>query len=97
MRFIKYIFVLLILAGGASFALLNAERVRVNLYTGIYSMPLSLLILTTLVIGILVGFIVGFSMYLRERHSNYKLKKQVKAVSKEIENLRTIPIKDIDE
>ncbi len=94
MRILKYFFLLLILLFGISFAYLNATQVTVQYYFGSSNMPLSLLLVLTLILGILVGLIMCVLPLLRLKRKNYRLHKRVQLAEKEVENLRAIPLKD---
>lgn len=77
------------------FALLNASPVKINYYFTEQTIPLSLLLVFTLVLGLFVGFFTGFLMFLRQKRLNYQLKKRMKLAEQEIENLRKIPLSDL--
>jgi lipopolysaccharide assembly protein A len=94
MRIIRWAIILLIILLGISFASLNAEKVTVHYYLGISHIPISLLVVITLVIGILIGFFAGLILYFKAKRANFRLKKRMKMAEKEIANLRAIPLKD---
>ncbi len=52
---------------GISFAILNADLVTVHYYIGVQQVPLSILILSVLVLGIVIGLIVSFPTLVRLR------------------------------
>jgi lipopolysaccharide assembly protein A len=94
MKIISYIFILLILILGVSFAILNADPVNVHYYIGIKQMPLSLLLVISFGLGAIMGLLVmGFNV-LRLKTKNIRLNKKLKVVEKEIANLRVIPVKE---
>jgi putative membrane protein len=94
MRIIRWAIILLIILLGISFASLNAEKVTVHYYLGVSNIPVSLLVVITLVIGILIGFFAGLIFYFKAKRANSRLKKRMKMAEKEIANLRAIPLKD---
>lgn len=94
MRILTYLLLLLIVILGISFASLNSQKVWINYYVGQERMVLSLLLVIVFVIGSLIGFIVGLWFYLKIKLKNYSLKQRLKMAEKEIQNLRTIPLKD---
>ena len=94
MRIIRWAIILLIILLGISFASLNAEKVTVHYYLGVSHIPISLLVVITLVIGILIGFFAGLIFYFKAKRANSRLKKRMKMAEKEIDNLRAIPLKD---
>ena len=79
---------------GITFAGLNAETVAVNYYFGTNELPLSLLLVLVLAFGSLLGVLAGFTLYLRAKKENFKLRGRIKVVEKEVSNLRSIPLKD---
>jgi putative membrane protein len=50
-RFLKLIFILLIMMIGAAFAVMNAEAVRLNYYFGVEELPLSVILVAALALG----------------------------------------------
>lgn len=94
MRIMSYLFLLIIIIIGVTFATLNSETVTVHYYIGNRVMPLSLLLVIVLAIGSLLGMMVGFWIVLKVKIKNYRLKQRLKLAEKEIENLRAIPLKD---
>lgn len=94
MHFIRYILVLIIILLGISFAALNAESVVVNYYVGSRTLPLSLLLMMILGLGALLGLLTCLGNLVRLKAKNIKLARHVKLLETEINNLRTIPLKD---
>jgi putative membrane protein len=93
-RIFSYIFLLLIVLIGISFATLNSDLVDVNYYVGKKEMPLSLLLALVFGVGCLLGIFVGFLILVKTKIKNYRLKQRLKMAEKEIENLRAIPLQD---
>ncbi|MCK4870179.1 MAG: DUF1049 domain-containing protein [Gammaproteobacteria bacterium] len=94
MRIIYFLFILLILIIGATFAYLNAVPAQFNYYFGTVSLPLSLLLALGLGVGLLLGFIAMLPPILRAKGRGLQLKRKLKSVEQEVENLRTLPIKE---
>lgn len=78
-RIIFYIFLLLILLFGLSFAALNAQPVQINYYLGIGNVPLSLLLVYALGIGIFLGLLATIIPLLKLKRENRSLKKNLAA------------------
>lgn len=93
MRIISFIFLLLIMLFGLTFAALNSTAVAFNYYLGTKQIPLSLLLVFAFGIGIVVGFIFTLFPILRLKRDNLRLKARLKIADQEIANLRSIPIK----
>ena len=93
MRIFSYIIVFIIVCFGIAFAALNANAVVFNYYIGTKQIPLSLLLVVVFGGGMFLGFIFALPHWFRLKCDKRKLKARVKLVEKEIENLRTLPIK----
>lgn len=83
-RIIAYLFLLIILLLGLSFAAINANPVTVNYYLGTASVSLSLLIVYTLGIGIVLGFVTLIIPWFKLKRENRMLKNTIKKVEKQI-------------
>lgn len=94
MRIVSYIIALIIIILGLTFAAMNANTVSFNYYLGIHEISLSLLLVYALGIGVILGLCVALSVIFRLKRENMHLKHRLKNVEKEVENLRTIPVKD---
>lgn len=78
---------------GITFATLNANPVVFNYYFNSKQISLALLLVAALGIGILLGFIFMLFTLIKLKKDNYQLKSRLKVVEKELENLRSLPIK----
>ncbi len=94
MRFLKLIFILLIMMIGAAFAVMNAETVQLNYYFGIKELPLSVILVGAVMLGALLGVLAMLSGSLRLRRENMSLRHKARLARQEVNNLRSIPIKD---
>ncbi len=92
MRVISYIVILILLIVGITFAILNAGDVVVDYYVNKISLPLSLLIALTFVIGALCGLFVGLIMYWKAKCLAKKTKRELAIVKEEVINLRSFPL-----
>lgn len=93
-RIFSLIVFILIVIIGVTFALLNDGQVTLNYYIGTKQLPVSLLIILCLGVGALVGIFVTLFPLFRLKRSNWQLKRRIKQVEQEVQNLRSIPIKD---
>jgi putative membrane protein len=94
LRIFSYIFILVIVFLGVTFATLNSDLVNINYYIGQKEMPLSLLLSIAFGVGGLLGILVGLWILLKTKMKNFRLKQRLKMAEKEIENLRAIPLQD---
>lgn len=93
-KIILFIIIFIILIIGISFAVLNAEAVRLSYYFGDINAPLSLIIVLSLACGAVLGMLASLTLVVRLKHDLKKLDKSNKLAEKEIENLRSLPLKD---
>ena len=94
MRVFIWIFYLILVLLGVTFAALNAGTVEVNLYIKTMQIPIAVLITFVFGIGLLLGFFLSLLRYWRLKMELLKIKSQLKISAKEIKNLRDIPLKD---
>ena len=94
MRALTTVFFVIIILLGITFACLNATPVSINYYVATKKLPLSLLLSLTLALGTLIGFVIGLSMYWRVKCRSRRLKKRIRLIEKEIENIRALPLKE---
>jgi lipopolysaccharide assembly protein A len=93
-RIISYVFLVVIVLFGMTFATLNSESVTINYYLGQSTLPLSLLLVLVFALGCLIGMVVGFWLLIKAKLLNYRLRQRLTLAEKEIENLRAIPLQD---
>lgn len=94
MRILSYLFLLVIVVLGVSFATLNSGVVTLNYYLGHKTMPLSLLLVSVFIIGCLLGVLVCLSIVIKLKLKNYRIRQRLKLAEKEVANLRAIPLQD---
>lgn len=94
MRIISYLFIIIIVIFGMTFAALNSESVTINYYFAQSTLPISLLLVLVFALGCFVGMAVGLWLLIKEKVHSYRLKQRLQFADKEIENLRAIPLQD---
>lgn len=94
MRILYYLLLLVIILLGASFATLNLQDVSINYYIGERRLPLALLLALTFSFGAVSGLILGFWFLLKSKFKHFRLGQRLKLAEKELENLRTIPLRE---
>ncbi|MGD2119917.1 MAG: LapA family protein [Chromatiales bacterium] len=94
MKLVKLLFIVFFVLIGAAFAVMNAEQVILNYYFGNTQLPLSLVLIAFMAIGAALGIIACSSIMMRLKHENSGLKRKAKMVKEEVNNLRTIPLRD---
>ena len=94
MRFLKLLFILMVILVGSAFAVMNAESVNLNYYFGSMNLPLSVVLVGAVCVGAVFGMLAGLSGLASLKHENAGLRREVRLASQEVKNLRTMPIKD---
>lgn len=94
MRVLKMLVILLIMAAGAVFAVLNPQPVGLDYYFGTLELPLSVVVVAALAVGALIGMLAGLGAMLGLRRENSRLRRRERLAAAEVNNLRTIPIKE---
>lgn len=94
MRILTYLFLIVLILFAFTFAVLNAEPVSINYYLGKTQLPLSLLLILSFILGGLFGLLTAFTIYVKLKYTNRRLKHRLKLVEEELINLRALPLKD---
>ncbi len=76
-RIVSLIFIVLILALGLFFGLLNAEPAEVNYYLGKMPVPLSIIIVVSLIAGAFLGAFASVGAILRQKRQVIRLRRQL--------------------
>lgn len=94
MRIIGLVLVLLVVVLGASFAWLNAGTVTIDLWVADHELSLPFVLFITLVAGWLLGIVSMVGVVTRQMREMRRLRRSVKLAETEINNLRSIPIRN---
>ena len=95
-RIFYTVLVIFVLLAGMAFAIQNRQVVEVSYYFGLkWSGPLSLVLLTTFVIGAAAGWLASLRMVVRMQRQLVHARKEVRQIEQEVINLRSLPIKDV--
>ncbi|WP_456405130.1 lipopolysaccharide assembly protein LapA domain-containing protein [Thiolapillus sp.] len=94
LKLIKFVLLLGAALLGAGFASINPDPVPVNFYFFAVTAPLGLLVLVMLGLGAVLGVFSSLLLMARVRRDNHRLRRQARLASEEVNNLRTIPVKD---
>lgn len=93
-KLIGFLFGLVIVLFGLSFALLNAELVTIHFYFGAQELPLSLVIVLSVILGAVLGVIAALALVLRQRRELARERRARHQIQRELDELRRMPIKD---
>jgi len=89
-RLISFVILLFILIVGIYFGLLNAEPVTINYYFGSYDMPLSLVMVVSVLLGALLGAVASIGIVFKMRKRINRLKKEMRAHERDLANTRAL-------
>ncbi|MFW0078823.1 MAG: lipopolysaccharide assembly protein LapA domain-containing protein [Coxiella endosymbiont of Haemaphysalis qinghaiensis] len=95
MRYILYVFWILIVFLGTTFAALNPQKIVFNYCLDIKTIYLPLLIFLALLVGAILGIIALLPSWIKNKNTVRRLKYKVKRIEQEVRNFRTFPIKDV--
>lgn len=93
-RIVIFAVLLLVMLLGLSFALMNANSVRLMYYFGEVQAPLSLVVVLAIALGAFLGVLASMGMVVGQKREIAKLRKSVKIAEEEVSNLRSLPLKD---
>lgn len=94
MRILALIVLLLVVALGLTFSVMNAEPVNLNYYFGSAAIPLALLLVGAVVLGAVLGVLASLGAIFRLKRDNARLRRDVRLAEKEVSNLRSLPLRD---
>lgn len=84
----------LIFIASAAFAAFNMSDVTVNYYFGELTIPLSVLVALSMLIGVTLGAVILLFSTMKLRYENHRLQSKLSVSEQEINSLRILPIKD---
>lgn len=93
-RIIKYILIFLVTVVTVAFTLLNSQPVKIDLYLLNFEIDLVIVILVCLAIGSLLGVTAVLGKLIGYKQELMRKDKKIKISEKEVENLRSLPLKD---
>jgi putative membrane protein len=97
---IKTVYVLLIMATlvvAIVFAAANYDLVTLDYLFGETELPLSILIIVSFLSGLVIGVLMDAWILYRQRARIHGLQKLVEANQKELDNLRSLPLRDLEQ
>ncbi len=95
--FLYLLLFIVIVAFGLTFSLKNPQLIELNYYPDVViSSPLTVVLLVTLLLGVLIGVLAMSVSKLRKGRELTRARKEILKLSEEVQNLRSLPIKDSD-
>jgi len=93
-RIVSLVLILFVTLITVTFTLLNSQPVKINYYFGNFEIDLLIVIVISLVIGALLGVVAALGKLFSLKHEILRKEKKIKVTEKELENLRSLPLKD---
>lgn len=90
----RLILILAIVLTGLALHLQNDQPVTLRYYLGAIELPLSLVLVLTLILGAALGALASLPLIFRLRRQRRGLEKQLKNSARESKNLRITPLRD---
>lgn len=94
LRIIRSLLIVLVIVGGLAMHLRNDQPVLFDYYLGNAEVPLSLLLIFTLIAGAILGGLACMPRILRIRKEKRALLARIRVIEKELDNLRVIPARN---
>ena len=95
--FLYLLLFIVIVAFGLTFSLKNPQLIELNYYPDVViSSPLTVVLLVTLLLGVLIGVLAMSVSKLRKGRELTRARKEILKLSEEVQNLRSLPMKDSD-
>lgn len=93
-RILTIIIFILVFTVGIAFSAINNDSVTINYYLGTLSLPLSIIVVISIVLGLILGASALFVGSLQLRYENRRLVKKLETSEQEINSLRILPLTD---
>ncbi|MFW5426773.1 MAG: lipopolysaccharide assembly LapA domain-containing protein [Methylophagaceae bacterium] len=93
-RILTIIVFIIVFAVGIAFSAINNDLVTINYYLGTLSLPLSIVVVASIVLGLILGALAIFVGTLQLRYENRHLNKKLETSEQEINSLRILPLTD---
>ncbi len=93
-RLIGFLFVVILVVIGLSFAVLNSQTVSLNYYFGQHDIPLSMIVVLALAAGALAAVVVSAGMILRQKAQIAQLRRRLRHAERAAEQMQVLPVDD---
>lgn len=88
------VLLLALIVFGWGFAAENADKVHFSYFIGSMEQPLSFLLVLAVFVGSILGVMASLTVVLRLKNQIRLLRKSESLARQEVQNLRTLPVKD---
>ncbi len=93
-RLLGFLFLVVLIVLGLSFAVLNAQVVSLNYYFGYRDIPLSMVVVLSLAAGAVIGVLVSAGLILRMKAQTRQLRRKLRNAEKDSDQLRVLPAQE---
>lgn len=93
-KFVLLFLILVVIAFGMSFSLLNAAPVVLDVFLGQVELPLSVLVVGSMIAGAVLALVLAMLAGLRHRRELGRLRRLLRDTENEVRELRRLPLKD---
>ena len=93
-RLVGFLFLLVLVVLGLSFAVLNSQKVSLNYYFGYLDIPLSMIVVLSLATGAVIGVLVSAGLMLRLKAQTRQLRRKLRNAEKDSDQLRVLPAQE---
>ena len=93
-RLLGFLFLVVLVVLGLSFAVLNAQSVSLNYYFGYRDIPLSMVVVLSLAVGAVIGVLVSAGLILRMKAQTRQLRRKLRNAEKDSDQLRVLPAEE---
>ena len=93
-RFIVFVLTILIIGVAVVISTLNIEVIQLDLYFKKYTEPISLFLFISFLTGCFLTLLFFLSAYIKYKHENINLRKNMKMKEDEIDSLRKNPLRE---
>ena len=93
-RLLGFLFLVVLIVLGLSFAVLNSRPVSLNYYFGYRDIPLSMIVVLSLAAGAVIGVLVSAGLILRSKAQSSQLRRKLRNAEKDSDQLRVLPAKE---
>lgn len=93
-RVIGFLFVVVLVVTGLSFAVLNSQPVTLNFYFGNRDFPLSMIVVLSLAAGAVIGVLVSAGLILGLKAQVGQLRRKLRHAEKAADQLQVLPVKE---
>jgi len=93
-RLVGFLFLVVLVVLGLSFAVLNAQSVSLNYYFGYRDIPLSMVVVLSLAVGAVIDVLVSAGLILRMKAQTRQLRRKLRNAEKDSDQLRVLPAQE---